>query len=235
MEKLNIFVNDFDYFFLYIIMRNGEENIVKTLSVSTATNPVYWVAKKWKKPANFKNIRYRKLTCDTFQHEKKPEVLKIKPDIQLDAFDTGIKDERLECFWTEKRAYNYPMSGEEFPPDFLCIDSTGRQRIKPHIYLNMIEVKPEYARQGVCSKIEHEIIKFAEEHGFEGRVILDSTKIESPTMTKIPSPALAHWKNGFRFACQKYNEIMKRVLSGELPPEKAPEGTMYSAVKVYNL
>ena len=46
-------------------------------------------------------------------------------------------------------------------------------------------------------------------------------------MTKIPSPSLAHWKCGFRFADENNNKIMKRVLNGDLPLENAPEGYMY--------
>ena len=196
-------------------------NTISDLFFTTA--PICAVQKR-KNPVNFTGAKHR-----AFFNEKKPDVLKFNPTIKLGVLKTGIKDNRLENLWIEKRAYTYPATKDSYPAKFICIDSNGQTRIKPHIYLNMIEVKPEFARQGVCSKIEHKIIKLAKRLGFGGRVILDATKIESPEMTKIPSPSLAHWKNGFRFTRPEYNRIMKRVLKGELPPEDAPEGTMYWA------
>lgn len=159
-----------------------------------------------------------------------PEILPNNPMIIIGKFNSGINDSRFESFWTEYRAYDFQGYDNHFPNNYLCIDSMGDKRLKPHIYLNMVEVKPEFARQGVYSEAIRKLIEVSKKEGCEGRIILDSMKIESPTMTKIPSPSLAHWKNGFRFANPENNKIMERVLKGELPLEDAPSGTMYLPV-----
>jgi len=162
--------------------------------------------------------------------KKQPEVLTFNPQIIIGKFESGIKDSRFKYFNTEYRAYDYEGYDNIFPAEYICIDSKGERRLKPHIYLNLVEVKPEFAKKGLYSKAikQLETIALAEE-GCDGRIILDARRIEGPYVAKIPSPSLAHWKCGFRFAEDNNNKIMEKVLKGELPPEEAPEGTMYYA------
>ena len=182
--------------------------------------------KKWKKPANITGFKYVVPKKDVFVKET-PEVLNETPCIQVKPFESGIKDDRLEELWVERRSFTYPFRDEEFPNEYICKDSSGKVRVKSHIYLQRIEVKPEFARQGVCSMVEQKLIEMAKNDEFEGRIMLNAFKMESPDMTQIPSPSLAHWKNGFRFADRKNNEIMELVLKGELPLDDAPQGAMY--------
>ena len=157
---------------------------------------------------------YVKGTADLFAE-------KIEP-LKVEINEIGINE-----LTAEKHSYTKTFRDEIFPEEYVCKDLNCITRLKPHIYIKMIEVKPEYARQGICSKIEQKIIEMAKNNEFEGRVVLNSAKIEAPDMTQIPSPSLVHWKNGFRFADKNNNEIMEKVMSGELPLEDAPEGTMY--------
>lgn len=156
-----------------------------------------------------------------------PEVLAYNPPIIEGKYYTGINDPRFANFCAEYRAYNFE-GYEKFPSKYICIDSVGDRRLKPHVYLKYVEIRPEFARKGIYSNAVKQLIELVKlDTECEGRIILDARKIESPTMTKIPSPSLAHWKNGFRFVNPENNEIMERVLKGELPPEKAPEGSMF--------
>jgi len=159
-----------------------------------------------------------------------PEVLMYNPSIVESRIDTGIKDSRFSYFCTAYRAYNHEGYDDKFPSNYVCIDSNGERRLKPHIYLGLVEIKPEYARQGIFTNAMKRLSKFAKnEDGCEGRIILDAHKIDGVFVTQIPSPSLAHWKCGFRFANNENNKIMEKVLNGELPLEDAPEGAMYYA------
>ena len=169
------------------------------------------------------------LKQDIFElREGKPEVLLNSPPIIQGKFNSGIKDCRFKAFATEYRAYNYEGYDNKFPNDYVCIDSKGERRLKPHLYLDYVEVKPEFARQGLYSNAIRQLALFAKyEEGCDGRIILEARKMTQEDVTKIPSPSIAHWKCGFRFANEKNNEMMQQVMLGNLPPEAAPEGTMY--------
>lgn len=182
------------------------------------------------KPSSFEVLKLKNLKKDLFElKEGMPEVLMYNPPTTQRNFYMGIKDPRFVRFCAEYRAYNNE-GYEKFPSKYVCIDSAGGRRLKPHVYLKYVEIKPEYARTGIYSNAVKRLVELAKfDRECEGRIILDARKVESPTITKIPSPSLAHWKNGFRFVNPENNEIMKRVLKGELPPEKAPEGSMFFA------
>ena len=156
-----------------------------------------------------------------------PDVLVYNPPIMEGKFYTGINDSRFELFCAEYRAYNFE-GYEKFPSKYVCIDSVGDRRLKPHVYLKYVEIKPEFARKGIYSNAVKKLVELAKlDRECEGRIILDARKIEGSEMTQIPSPSLAHWKCGFRFVNKEDNKIMERVLKNELPLEDAPEGTMY--------
>ena len=187
--------------------------------------------KHFKSSKNFGIPKLKKLSKDIFCFSSKdgiPEVMTYNPPIINGKYNSGIIDRRLVMFGTEYRAYDFEGYDNKFPSRYVCIDSKGERRLKPHVYITLVEVHPAFARQGAYKnaiKRLAETLKFDEE--CEGRIILDARKIESPDMTKIPSPALAHWKCGFRFVREEDNKVMQKVLNGELPPEDAPEGTMY--------
>lgn len=153
--------------------------------------------------------------------------LSDKPCIIIGKIDSGVKDDRFNLFAAEYRAYDYPGRNSKYPANYLFVDSLGDTRLKPHIYLNLVEVKPEYARQGAYSEAIKKLIEASKREGCEGRITLDSMVMEYEGMTKIPSPSLAHWRVGFRFAEPESNKIMEKVLKGEFPPEQAPTGSMY--------
>lgn len=171
----------------------------------------------------------KQLKQDIFELKKgMPEVLSYSPPIIEGHFYTELKDIRFASFSTKFQAYNFEGFDDKFPNDYVCIDSKGDRRLKPHVYLQYVEIKPEYARKGIYSRTVKKLIQQVKnDKECEGRIILDARKIESPNMTKIPSPSLAHWKCGFRFIDEENNNIMQKVLKGELPLEDAPEGTMY--------
>ena len=171
------------------------------------------------------------LKRDIFELSSKdgmPEVINYSPPIIGGLFDAGIKDKRFAIFGTEYHAYNFEGYDNKFPCHYVCIDSCGDRRLKPHVFLKIVEIRPEFARQGIYKNAIKKLAEVAKnDKDCEGRIILNAHKIEGPEMTQIPSPSLAHWKCGFRFANEENNEIMKKVLNGELPPESAPEGYMY--------
>ena len=171
-------------------------------------------------------LRTNQLNKDTFTLSP-PEKLAYNPGIIIGNTKFDLNDDRFFNFYTEYVAYNFEGYGNKFPNNYICIDSSGDRRLKPHILLKYVEIKPNFARQGAYSAAIKKLFEESKKEGCEGRIILNARKIESPGMTKIPSPALAHWKCGFRFAEEDLNKIMKRVLNGELPPENAPEGYMY--------
>ncbi len=203
-------------------------NIFKYTNISALNN-----LKKLSTKIKFFNLpKLKTIKEDTFEHSFKdgfPEVLTKNPRIIEGKFDIGLKDNRFAYFNTEYRAYNYE-GYEKFPSKYVCIDSNGQRRLKPHIYLSFVEIKPEYARQGAFKNAMKLLSQAAKnEKDCEGRIILEARKIESPSITQIPSPSIAHWRCGFRFINKDNNAIMKRVMKGELPLEAAPEGTMYYA------
>ncbi len=159
-----------------------------------------------------------------------PEVLMHCPPIYEGKFESGIKDFRLSSFATEYRAYNFEGYGDKFPSEYVCIDSKGDRRLRPHIYLNFVEVKPEYARLGVYKNAMKKLVQRAKlEEDCQGRIILDARNLSNYVTTQNPCPSLAHWKCGFRFVNEENNKIMERIMKGELPVTDAPEGTMYYA------
>lgn len=187
--------------------------------------------KRCKSFFNYGTPKLKLLKKDVFElssKNKPPEVLTYSPPIYSGAFDSGIDDPRFVVFETEYSAYNFEGFGNKFPNWYVCIDSYRNRRLKPHVFLKIVEIKPEFARQGIY---KNAIKKLAEtvkkDKECEGRIILSACKMESPDMTKIPSPSLAHWNCGFRFAKEENNKIMEKVLKGELPPESAPEDYMY--------
>lgn len=172
--------------------------------------------------------KLKTLKKDIFISETKPAAIKSSQSIIIGNYNHKIKDDRFVHFRTDFYAYNYEGQGNIFPDSYICFDTKGERRLKPHVYINMAEVKPEYARQGVyTSAIKKLIETVKKDTECEGRIVLEARKIESPIITQIPSPSLAHWKCGFRFANEENNQNMKKVLNGELPPEQAPEGTMF--------
>ena len=180
-------------------------------------------------PIRFNFPKLNQLEHDVFEYRAdKPETLFFIPEIIEKKFNSGIINKRLLHLDTECRAYGVVESKNTFPNEYICIDPNGNRRLKPHIYINYVEVKPEYARKGVYSKTIKQLAKIAKgTDNCEGRIILDARNMNNYSSTQIPSPALAHWKCGFRFADESNNKIMERVLNGELPLEKAPEGIMY--------
>ena len=169
------------------------------------------------------------LKHDLFEYRKgMPEVLTYSPQIYEGKYPSGIKDNRFLLFETEYKAYDFEGYDNIFPNNYVCIDSIGDRRLKPHIYLKIAEIKPEFARQGAYTSAIKKLVNTAKNDiECEGRITLEAHKIEGPLTAHIPSPSLAHWKCGFRFANEENNKIMKRVLNGELSLEAAPEGTMY--------
>ena len=187
---------------------------------------------KYKNQLNFNIPKLKQLKQDILElKEGMPEVLTDSPPIYTGIYRHEINDPRFLFFNMEYRAYNFEGHDTKFPSKFVCIDSNGDRRLKPHVYIKMVEIRPEYARQGVFTRTMKRLINLIkEDEECEGRIILDARKIESPDMTQIPSPSLAHWKCGFRFVNKEDNKIMERVLKNELPLEEAPEGTMYYAL-----
>lgn len=175
----------------------------------------------------FKYVPEIRLSKSIFQYPKPPEVLNCNPNIIIGNLYTDIKDDKIKSFWTEYRAYNFEGYDNVFPNNYICIDSRGDRRMKPHIHIDLVEVKSEYGRQGAYKNAIKKLIEISKREGCEGRITLDSLKINHEGSAKIPSPSLAHWKCGFRFANEENNKIMQKVLRGELPPEAAPEGSMY--------
>ena len=201
------------------------ENVKTTVinKINKLTQPVH----------KFNIPKLKQLKQDIFElKEGTPDVLPNNPPIVIGRYNSGIKDDRFVLFATEYRAYEHEGYDGKFPNNYVCIDKKGDRRLKPHVYISIIEVKKEYARQGAYSEAIKKLIEHVKnDKECEGRIILSSIKISTPNTAKIPSPSLAHWKSGFRFADEKNNKIMQNVLEGKLPLEDAPEGYMYYPLK----
>lgn len=143
---------------------------------------------------------------------------------KISEYDIGIKDSRLQGLIVQKREnmLQYCL----VPPEYIYTDEDGVNRLKPHLYIKYIVVKPEFLRQGVSRDVAKRVVELSKKEGFEGRVLLDSSPIKG-TRSYISNPAIAHWANGFRFYGKNDLEQMLSVLNGERPPEEAPGGTMY--------
>ena len=198
-------------------------NIFKVLKTKTVSRLQRYIYKRFGIP------KLNQLKKDTFEYsEKSPEILSYSPPIIDGSLSTKIQDSRFYALNTEYRAYNFEGTDTKFPENYVCIDSHGDRRLKPHVYIDLVAIQPEYARKGIYSKTIKKLAQIALlEDGCEGRMILEARKVKLKCKTDIPSPSLAHWKNGFRFVDNEKNIIMQKVLAGELPLESAPEGTMY--------
>ena len=167
---------------------------------------------------NFKNNPQKSLTDVVKNKDFLPEII---------LYDTGIKDTRLKSLIVEIR--NRMIQQSPVPPEYTYIDKYGIIRLKPHLYIKEIIVKPEFLRQGACHDAEKRIIQLSQEEGFEGRVLLDSAPIRG-TEAYIPNPSLAHWANGFRFYSSNTTKQMLDALNGKFPIELGPGGCMYYPV-----
>ena len=161
---------------------------------------------------------------------KKP-VLKLMEDKdffpEVSLYNTGIKDFRLKSLVVEKRENMIQQS--PLPPEYTYVDGSGITRLKLHLYIKNIVVKPEYLRQGAWRDAVNKIVKLSKEEGFEERVLLYSLPISG--MEKyIPNPAIAHWAKGFRFYDSILVKQMLEVLSGARNAKDAPSGCMYYPV-----
>lgn len=194
--------------------------------------------RKWSKPSNIKGLQYKsEFLGDTINISaktvKKEAIEKITTSealkIMLEKYNTGIKDPRIAQLGVTKRV-NFPVFDKnEFPISYLFEDKNGMIRQKPHLYFGLLEVKPEFARQGAGTNALKKVIECSKNEGYEGRVMLDAIGFPG-TKTYIPSPALSTWKVGFRFTDENKNKIMEEVMSGKRPLTDAPFGTMYFPV-----
>ncbi len=82
----------------------------------------------------------------TFSFGKKQCLKGSQPEITK--FETGISDYRLAMLKVEKRV-NCDIGNTDYPIDYTFMNEYGQIRLKPHLYLDGIQVKKEYARQGV--------------------------------------------------------------------------------------
>lgn len=162
----------------------------------------------------------------TFSFGKKQCLKGSQPEITK--FETGISDYRLAMLKVEKRV-NCDIGNTDYPIDYTFMNEYGQIRLKPHLYLDGIQVKKEYARQGVCYNTEKQIVELSKKEGLGGRVILLADKMPEAD-TPIVRSSLAHWKSGFRFCDDSLNKIMEKVQRGELPKEAAPLRFMYYPV-----
>ena len=196
-------------------------------------------AKRWIAPRSFEGLKYKPeaVIGDTLEITKKtvktntiekimsPEAMKI----ELCTYNTGNKDYRISQLGVTKRV-NFPVFDKsEYPVSYLFEDANGMIRQKPHLYFGLLEVKPEFARQGAGTAALKHVIECSKQEGFEGRVMLDAIGFPG-TKTYIPSPALQTWKVGFRFVDENKNRIMEEVQKGIRPLTDAPVGTMYLPV-----
>ncbi len=168
--------------------------------------------------AMFKSIKNApKPSCiDTLHREN------FLPKIEL--YDTEIKDFRLKSLIVEKR--ERMLQQHPVPPEYTYVDEYGITRLKPHLFIKEITIKPKFLRQGACRNTEKQIVELSKKEGFEGRVLLESSPIKG-TRDYIPNPALAHWANGFRFYSSQSTEQMLDVLNDIRSPYEGPEGCMY--------
>ncbi len=131
----------------------------------------------------------------TFSFGKKQRLSGAQPEIST--FDTGINDNRLVMLKVMKRV-NCDIANTNYPISYTFMGEYGQIRLKLHLYLDGIQVKKEYARQGICYNTEKQIVELSKKEGFGGRVILLADKM-SKADTPIVRSSLAHWKSGFRF------------------------------------
>lgn len=196
-------------------------------------------AEKWSKQSFFKGLKYEPElfvgdTVEISQKSVKSKTIEkiLSPDamkIELGTYETGIKDNRISQLGVTKRV-NFPVFDKsEFPISYLFEDANGMIRQKPHLYFNLLEVKPEFARQGAGTAALKRVMECSKNEGYEGRVMLDAIGFPG-TKTYIPSPALQTWKLGFRFIDENKNKIMEEVQKGIRPLTDAPVGTMYIPV-----
>jgi len=170
---------------------------------------------------NFRNTKnFSKKTVRKLMEDKD-----FFPEVSL--YNTGIKDFRLKSLVVEKRERMIQQS--PLPSEYIYVDGCGITRLKPHLFIKHIVVKPEYLRQGVWRETINKIVNLSKEEGYEGRVLLFSAPIRG-TENYISNPAIAHWANGFRFYDSNCVKQMLEVLSGTSPAENAPGGCMYYPV-----
>ena len=159
-----------------------------------------------------------------------PKVQPLGIFSKVEKFRTGIKDERLKRLEVEKwqNQIIYPEEGIIYPKEYTYVDMYGSIRLRPHLYIQGIQVKKPFRHMGVCKEIEHKIVEKSKESGCEGRVILYADYMNRDT-APIP-PSIAHYKSGFRFPVEEQNIIMEQIIKGELPVEEAPLGFMFYPV-----
>ena len=121
-------------------------------------------------------LKIKQLNKDTFTASP-PEKLSYNPRIIIGDTKSKLNDNRFFNFNIEYVAYNFEGYDNKFPNNYICIDSYGERRIKPHIFLKYVEIKPEFARQGIYSTTIKELVELSKEEGCEGRIILNARKI----------------------------------------------------------
>ena len=110
-----------------------------------------------------------------------------------------------------------------FPNSYLTRNGKGQKIIKPHLYIEGFEVKPEWEGKGAGREALMQIIEKSKQEGYEGRVMLSAMTLPNQTGLK-PPPSGFYYKCGFRPVDSKYEPILQDVISGKISKWDAPNG-----------
>lgn len=114
-----------------------------------------------------------------------------------------------------------------FPKNYLTTNSLGQAVVKPHLYIDGLEVKSEFEGMGVGREVLKQIIEKSKQEGYEGRVMLSAMNLSNQVGIK-PPPAGFYYKCGFKPVESRFERVLQDIAHGKLSIWNAPNGiSMY--------
>ena len=111
----------------------------------------------------------------------------------------------------------------KFPSSYLTQNTKGQKIVKPHLYIEGLEIKSEFEGKGIGREVLTQIIEKSKVEGYEGRVMLSAMTLPNQTGIK-PPPSGFYYKCGFRPVDSKYEQVLQDVVSGKISKWEAPNG-----------
>jgi hypothetical protein len=147
-----------------------------------------------------------------------------RPISQIEVLpNTYIQNSKCRQIELWKRC-NVPAPNDiKFPSCYITENTNGQKVIKPHLYIEGFEVKPEFEGKGAGREALTQIIEKSKAEGYEGRVMLSAMTLANQTGIK-PPPSGFYYKCGFRPVDSKYEQILQDVMTGKVSKWDAPNG-----------
>ena len=174
----------------------------------------------------------RKVSDFVLKKDKKAFTFgKVTSDVKIEVLpENYIINNKCRQIKIWKRT-NVPAPNDAlFPENYLTVNNMGQRVVKPHLYIDGLEVKAEFEGKGVGREVLNQIIEKSKQEGFEGRVMLSAMNLSNQVGIK-PPPAGFYYICGFKPEEARFEKILQDIKNGLVSIWDAPNGiSMYYPV-----